>query len=71
MKPSIISSSKITDINIKKRNYSEYLKNSSNEYKFTALEKVKSFISSVRASGGGDTPEDVVGGLKKCLDQNW
>ena len=35
------------------------------------LEKVKSFISSVRASGGGDTPEDVVGGLKKCLDQNW
>jgi len=25
----------------------------------------------VRASGGGDTPEDVVGGLKKCLDQNW
>jgi hypothetical protein len=44
MKPSIISSSKITDINIKKRNYSEYLKNSSNEYKFTALEKVKSFL---------------------------
>jgi len=44
MKPSIINSSKITDINIKKRNYSEYLKNSSNEYKFTALEKVKSFL---------------------------
>jgi hypothetical protein len=35
------------------------------------LEKVKNFISGVRASGGGDTPEDVVGGLKKCLDQNW
>jgi hypothetical protein len=35
------------------------------------LDKVKNFISGVNASGGGDTPEDVVGGLKKCLDQNW
>lgn len=23
------------------------------------------------AHGGGDTPEDVVGGLRKCLDQDW
>jgi hypothetical protein len=28
---------------------------------------VKKFISEIKAHGGGDTPEDVVGGLKKCL----
>jgi len=33
--------------------------------------KVKDFISKVRATGGGDFPEDVVGGLRKCLDQQW
>ena len=33
------------------------------------VEKVKDFIGNVQASGGGDLPEDVVGGLRKCLDQ--
>jgi hypothetical protein len=35
------------------------------------IEKVKSFISSVKAVGGGDFPEDVVGGQRKCLDLKW
>jgi hypothetical protein len=35
------------------------------------LTKVKDYIAKVRASGGGDTPEDVVGGLDKCLKQSW
>jgi len=30
---------------------------------------VKKFINSVQAIGGGDFPEDVVGGMRKCLDQ--
>lgn len=34
----------------------------------TDLQDVKDFISKVKAEGGGDTPEDVVGGLRKCLD---
>ena len=38
-------------------------------YDFTDdLEKVKNHISNVQAIGGGDIPEDVVGGLRKCLD---
>ena len=32
------------------------------------LEDVKTFISKTRAEGGGDWPEDVVGGMRKCLD---
>jgi hypothetical protein len=32
------------------------------------IAKVRDFISNVRAMGGGDLPEDVVGGLRKCLD---
>ena len=32
------------------------------------IEKMKKFISSVQATGGGDFPEDVVGGQRKCLD---
>lgn len=35
---------------------------------------VKNFIANVKAySGSGDLdwPEDVVGGLRKCLDQDW
>ena len=32
------------------------------------VDDVKKFISGVRAIGGGDFPEDVVGGLRKCLD---
>ena len=32
------------------------------------IEDVKKFINSVSAIGGGDFPEDVVGGMRKCLD---
>ena len=32
---------------------------------------MRDFISKTTASGGGDEPEDVAGGLRKCLDQNW
>ena len=32
------------------------------------IEDVKKFINSVKAIGGGDFPEDVVGGMRKCLD---
>ena len=35
------------------------------------IAQIKEFISKVGAMGGGDFPEDVVGGLRKCLDQNW
>jgi hypothetical protein len=35
------------------------------------IEDVKTFISKCNAEGGGDFPEDVVGGLRKCLDQKW
>lgn len=35
------------------------------------IEGVKSFIGGVSATGGADFPEDVTGGLRKCLDQNW
>jgi hypothetical protein len=36
------------------------------------IEEMKKFISdAVNAQGGGDTPEDVVGGMRKCLDQAW
>lgn len=34
----------------------------------TDLEKVKDFISNCRATGGADIPEDLAGGLRKCLD---
>ena len=33
--------------------------------------KLKTFIAGVKAIGGGDFPEDVVGGQRKCLDQDW
>lgn len=32
------------------------------------MDTVRDFISKVSATGGGDLPEDVVGGLRKCLD---
>ena len=32
---------------------------------------LKNFISNVCASGGGDTPEDIAGGLKKVMEQRW
>lgn len=35
------------------------------------IEDMKNYIQNVQAQGGGDTPEDVVGGLRKCLDQAW
>ena len=35
------------------------------------IPQVKKFISTCQAIGGGDFPEDVVGGLRKCLDQAW
>ena len=35
------------------------------------IPRVKEFISKVQAIGGGDFPEDVAGGLRKCLDQAW
>lgn len=34
-------------------------------------EAVKTFMNGQRATGGGDTPEDVQGGLRKALDLNW
>jgi len=35
------------------------------------IDDMKKYISNVQAQGGADTPEDVVGGLRKCLDQAW
>lgn len=35
------------------------------------LEAVKAHINKTHAEGGGDMPEDVVGGLKMCLNQDW
>lgn len=35
------------------------------------VSQVTKFIAGIRASGGGDLPEDVVGGLRRCLDQQW
>jgi hypothetical protein len=35
------------------------------------FDDVKKFISGVNASGGGDGPEDVAGGLYRGLQQNW
>ena len=35
------------------------------------IDSMKKYISNVQAQGGADTPEDVVGGLRKCLDQPW
>ena len=35
------------------------------------IDSVKKFITGVRAEGGGDMPEDMQGGLKLCLLQDW
>lgn len=32
------------------------------------IQEIKQFISSVKAEGGNDEPEDVTGGMRKCLD---
>ena len=35
------------------------------------IDDMKAFIQKVTASGGGDAPEDVTGGMRKVLDQSW
>ena len=35
------------------------------------IQGVKDFMTKVVAEGGKDFPEDVVGGLKMCLMQDW
>jgi len=35
------------------------------------IESVETFIHSLVANGGGDTPEDVLGGLNQALNLNW
>ena len=35
------------------------------------VNKVRSFIDGLRATGGGDTPEDMLGGLQRALQSNW
>lgn len=35
------------------------------------IQEIKQFISSVKAEGGGDFPEDVTGGMRRCLDEAW
>lgn len=35
------------------------------------VQECKEFINTLKASGGGDTPEDIVGALKVCLMQDW
>ena len=35
------------------------------------LQDMKNFIQKVPANGGGDCPEDITGGMRKCLDQAW
>ncbi|KAL4464410.1 hypothetical protein ABPG72_010897 [Tetrahymena utriculariae] len=37
----------------------------------TNWRQFKKFVSGVSAAGGGDEPEDVFGGLKSSLEQNW
>ena len=35
------------------------------------IDEVKKYISEVKADGGADEPEDMQGGLKLCLLQDW
>jgi hypothetical protein len=38
----------------------------------TDADSMKRFIANnVTADGGGDWPEDITGGMRKCLDLNW
>jgi len=32
------------------------------------IDEIKNWIDGVKAEGGGDIPEDVTGGMKKCLE---
>lgn len=34
-------------------------------------DQVKNFLTALTADGGGDTPEDVLGGLKQALNASW
>ncbi len=34
-------------------------------------ERVFTFLSTLQASGGGDTPEDVLGGIQRALNASW
>jgi len=35
------------------------------------IQLIKYFISSVKAEGGKDEPEDVTGGMRKLLNEKW
>lgn len=37
----------------------------------TDVDRVRTFIDSLRATGGGDTPEDMLGGIQKALNSTW
>ncbi|KAM0219235.1 hypothetical protein ACHAPA_005283 [Fusarium lateritium] len=37
----------------------------------TDVERVRAFIDRLRASGGGDIPEDVLGGIQKAINASW
>ncbi|KAM0338320.1 hypothetical protein ACHAPU_011372 [Fusarium lateritium] len=37
----------------------------------TDVERVRIFIDRLRASGGGDAPEDVLGGIDKAINASW
>ncbi|KAF4987741.1 hypothetical protein FGRMN_10165 [Fusarium graminum] len=37
----------------------------------TDVEKVSQFIDKLQASGGGDAPEDVLGGIEKAINASW
>ena len=38
---------------------------------FTRVPYFKNFVAGIYAQGGGDTPEDVIGGLNQALKLNW
>lgn len=38
---------------------------------FTTADKARSFLTELKASGGGDVPKDVLGGLRQALDYSW
>jgi hypothetical protein len=35
------------------------------------VNQVRNFIDTLRASGGGDTPEDMLGGIQRALNSTW
>jgi hypothetical protein len=36
-----------------------------------SVDRVRSFLSGLNATGGGDTPEDVLGGMRQALNSSW